>query len=86
MSEAEKAWRAVYATYEGRKAIGSLMAEFGLFNEVAPHSSVEAGIRIGERNVLSRIARHIGRTEEAAPEDFSEDVDLMSKMLNYSGD
>lgn len=81
MDEITKAWRAVYESPEGQKAIAFLLRDLGLYDELAPGNSFHAGIMMGQRNVAARIARLVGRKPEDFVKDAHKDSDLVSNML-----
>jgi hypothetical protein len=76
-----QAWQDIYNSPQGRTAINGLMESLGLYDEIRPMNSMDAGIMIGERNVASRIAVWCKRKPEAFVDDAVEDMDALEKFM-----
>ncbi len=77
-----QAWRNIYNTPDGQVAIGHLLADLGLYEEIqATGDAMSIGIAVGERNIAARIARHLGRTPQRYVEDTVEDINAVDAFL-----
>lgn len=76
------AWKSIWATPEGRLALGELMVATNVYSEIVATDPVQLALAIGERNVGARIARSIGLTPQTYLDDAREITDLVGRFID----
>jgi hypothetical protein len=76
-----EAWKAFYATPEGRMAIANLFAEFHIYSPIVARDAIEIATANGERNVALRIAQLLALKPQRFAETATEDIDLVDRLI-----
>lgn len=73
------AWQNFHATTHGKRAIGALMAEFGIYSNSDSVDPQFLAREKGQRDVLMKIAEYV----RWQPQDFVPDATQMNEVLSF---
>lgn len=73
------AWQNFHATTHGRRAIGALMAEFGIYGNSDSVDPQQLAREKGQRDILMKIAEYV----RWKPEEFVPDAREMNEVLAF---
>lgn len=81
MSATGEAWRAFYATPEGRTALAELAVWCNAYSPIESSDPIEIARLTGERNVYLRIAQLMGLKPGEFLQHAQDDTDILDRML-----